>query len=71
METWTNNIKWGGVVLGKTTQKKDLGVTLSIDMKVSEQCGIATSNRNQILGLIRRTITYKEKQLIDSRIERP
>ena len=33
-------------------------------MKVSEQCGIAASKGNQILGLIRRSITYKEKQLI-------
>ena len=33
-------------------------------MKVSKQCQIAASKRNQILGLIRRTITYKEKQLI-------
>ena len=35
-------------------------------MKVSEQCGIAASKGNQILGLIRRTIAYKEKQLIVS-----
>ena len=33
-------------------------------MKVSEQCWIAASKGNQILGLIRRTIIYKEKQLI-------
>ena len=33
-------------------------------MKVSEQCGIAASKINKILGLIRRTIMYKEKQLI-------
>ena len=33
-------------------------------MKVSEQCGIAASKGNQILGLIRRTIMYKKKQLI-------
>ena len=33
-------------------------------MKVSEQCGIAASNDNQILGLIRRNITYKEKKLV-------
>ena len=38
--------KMGGAVLGRTTQEKDLGVTFSADMKVSEQCG------NQILGLI-------------------
>ena len=56
--------KMGGAVLGRTTQEKDLGVTISADMKVSEQCGIAASKGNQILGLIRRTTMYKEKQLI-------
>ena len=29
-------------------------------MKVSEQCGIAAAKGNQILGLIRRNIVYKE-----------
>ena len=33
-------------------------------MKVSEQCGIAASNGNQIIGLIRKNITYKDKNLI-------
>ena len=56
--------KMGDAVLGRTTQEKDLGVTFSADMKVSEQCGIADSKGNQFLGLIRRTTTYKEKQLI-------
>ena len=56
--------KMGDAVLGRTTQEKDLGVTFSADMKVSEQCGIAASKGNQILELIRRTIMYKEKQLI-------
>ena len=51
-------------VLGRITQDKDLGVTFSADMKVSEQCGIAASKGNQIIWLIRRTIMYKEKQLI-------
>ena len=54
----------GDAVLGRTTQEKDLGVTFSADMKVSEQCGIAASKGNQILALIRRTIMYKEKQII-------
>ena len=31
-------------------------------MKVSEQCGIAAAKGNQILGLIRRNIVYKEKR---------
>ena len=40
---------------------KRKGLRSSADMKVSEQCGIAASKGNQILGLIRRNITYKEK----------
>ena len=31
--------KMGDAVLGRTTQEKDLGVTFSADMKISEQCG--------------------------------
>ena len=38
--------KMGDAVLGRTTQEKDLGVTFSGDMNVSEQCGIAASKRN-------------------------
>ena len=55
------NYKMGVTVLGTTVKEKDTGVTISADMKVSEQCGVAASKGNQILGLIRRTITYKEK----------
>ena len=33
-------------------------------MKVSEQCAIAASKDNHILGLVRRNLTYKEKELI-------
>ena len=39
------------IVLGTTVKEKDIGVTISADMKVSEQCGIATSNCNQITVL--------------------
>ena len=46
-------------VLSRTTQEKDLGVTFSAHMKVSEHCRITASKGNQILGLIR-TITYQE-----------
>ena len=58
------NYKMGDTVLGTTVKEKDLGVTMSADMKVSEQCGIAASTGNQIIGLIRRNITYKGKKLI-------
>ena len=40
----------------------DLGVTISADIKVSKQCGNAASKGNQTIGLIRRNITYKEKE---------
>ena len=58
------NYKMGDTVMGTTVKEKDLGVTISADVKVSEQCGIAASKGNQILGLIRRNITYKGKKLI-------
>ena len=56
--------KMGDAILGRTTQEKSLGVTFSADMKMSGQYGIAASKENQIIWLIRRTLTYKEKQLI-------
>ena len=56
--------KMSDAVLSRTTKEKDLGVTFSIDMKVLEQYVIAASKANQIIWLIRRTIIYKEKQLI-------
>ena len=34
------------------------------NMKILEQCRIAASKGNQVLGMIRRNITYKEKSLI-------
>ena len=48
----------------KTGKETDLGVTMNTNMKVSEQCRIAASKGNQVLGMIRRNITYKEKSLI-------
>ena len=51
-------------ILSTTVKEKDLGVSISTDMKVTQQCGIAASKGNQILGLIRRNMVYKEKELI-------
>ena len=55
------NYKMGDTVPGTTVKEEDLGVTISADIKVSEQCGIAASKGSQIIGLIRKNITYKEK----------
>ena len=54
----------GNTILGTSVKEKDLGITVSADMTVSEQCGFAAAKGNQILGLIRRNITYMDKTLI-------
>ena len=56
------NYTMGDTVLGTTVKEKVIGVTISADMK--EQCCIAASKGNHILGLTRRNITYKEQKLI-------
>ena len=56
----TNN-EMGNTFLGTSIKEKDVEVTISADMRVSEQYGIAASKGNLILGLIRRNITYKDK----------
>ena len=57
------NYEKGGTILSTTVKEKDLGVTMNANMKVSEQCRIAASKGNQVLGMIRRNITYKDKRL--------
>ncbi len=54
----------GGTSLSITVNEKDLGVTMNANMIVSEQCRIAASKGNQVLGMIRRNITYKDNSLI-------
>ena len=49
------NDKMGHTVLGTPVKEKDLGVTISADMNISEQCGIATSKGNQL-----RYLSYEE-----------
>ena len=56
----------GNTILGPSVKEKGLEVTISADMTVSEQCGLASAKGNQILRLIRRNITYMEKILIMS-----
>ena len=55
------NYNMGDTVLDNTVKEKGSGITISADMSVSEQCGIAASKGNQIIGLFRRNITYKVK----------
>ena len=46
------------MVLEKNSKEKDLGVTISADWKVSEQCRIAARKGNQLLRMIKINITY-------------
>ena len=48
------NYEMGGTILSTTLKEKDLGVTMNANMKVSEQCRIAASKANQVLGMIRK-----------------
>ena len=58
------NYEMGGTILSKTVKEKDLGVTKNDNTKVSEQCRSAASKGSQVIGMIRRNITYKENSLI-------
>ena len=58
------NYEMGGTIINKTMKEKYLGVTMNANMKDSEQCRIAESNGNQVLGMIRRNISYKDKSVI-------
>ena len=51
------NYEMGGTILSIIVKEKDLGVTMNANMKVSEQCRIAASKGNQVLGMIRINIT--------------
>ena len=53
------NYNIGDIVLGTTVKEQGLGITISADLKVSEQCSIVASKGNQILGLIRRNTRKK------------
>ena len=49
-----------GIYRSRYYHKKDIGVKISADMKMSEQCSIAVSKGKH--GFIRRNIIYKEKE---------
>ena len=55
------NYNMGYTVLDITVKENTLSVTMSADMKVSEQCRFPVSKGNQILRLFRRNTTYQEK----------
>jgi len=44
--------------------EKDLGVMITSNLKCSQQCEYAYSNANRVMGMIKRTISYKEPEIM-------
>jgi len=58
--------KMYGQPLAEATAEKDLGVVFSNNLKVVQQCREACSKANQILGLVQRTIAFKNPAVLIS-----
>ena len=54
----------GGGCLAVSEGERDLGVNVSIDLKVSKQCMKAAATANCVLGMISRTISSRSKDII-------
>ena len=52
-----------GQPLEEVVSEKDLGVVFSNDLKVRRQCEEAYSKASQMLGLINRTIQFKNPEV--------
>ena len=52
----------GGLILETVSEEKDLGVMVRNDLKVFSQCIKVVKTANQVLGMIKRTITHKTKE---------
>jgi len=53
-----------GHFLDCVDSEKDLGVQVTADLKPSRQCQIAYSKANKILGMIGRTLSYKNRDVL-------
>ena len=53
-----------GQVLEQVNQEKDLGVIITNSLKNSTNCATAAKKANRVLGIINRTLTYKDKRII-------
>ncbi len=53
-----------GVKLDSVKYVKDLGVSIALNLKFSQQCNDAASKVNRILGFINRNFSFKNKEII-------
>ncbi len=54
----------GGVKLGVVDEEKDLGVIITSNLKSGGQCRVAYNKAVKILGMIFRTITFKDRGIL-------
>ena len=68
MHIGKNNVRFDYTMFNnsliETNKEKDLGIIISSDLKVSEQCITACNKANKILGLISRNLDYKTKYTV-------
>jgi len=50
--------------LEEVVEEKDLGIMITQDLKVSQQCQLACNKASRILGLIKRTIMSKDPYIL-------
>ena len=58
------NYDMNGDWLESVDQEKDLGVIISSNLKVANQCLEANNKANKMLGIINRNVVYKSKEVI-------
>jgi hypothetical protein len=58
------NYVMNGKSLEKVEQEKDLGVIVTRDLKVSNQCIQACNKASMMLGMIKRSIAYKDPRIL-------
>jgi ribonucleases P/MRP protein subunit RPP40 len=58
------NYKLGDSELKKSVKERDLGIIVDSSMKFSEQCSAAVKSANSTLGIIRRHIKSRKKNII-------
>ena len=56
--------KMGNNILKKSRQERDLGVIMDSSGKSTEQCIMAVKKANAVLGMIKRNINFKSKDVI-------
>jgi len=54
----------GGTILRETEEERDLGVIVNNSNKPSRQCAEAAKKANKVLGMIKRTIVSREKEIM-------